>query len=350
MVQTLHLAALLLLWVGADAFSVGRHGRVAGYGSSLVQQRSMRLQDKTDKMVDITQEIGYVTPNELVFPEDMSDEWEIDCYSRPVVGDDGKKLWEVLITDSEGTFRYLKPLASNLVNSRNLRKVVEDVVEESPVPPKTIRFFRNQMYNMISIALSTIDVEVKPSRRTSNLFMWLQEREDHIYPRMQGYNPQLKQQTILDYDVSQPDRLPDVLKAESYAFVALPAEVFWDKQVNADNIKKGRLCPIRGMPKTGWIHGVTLLSKRSESIAAWMDGIEIGTLKADLLSRELVLNTDINAQFVVAPLLDAQKKEAKIFEKGKTEALGYHFLSVQASADSEEVDGFWLLRQFGDNL
>jgi hypothetical protein len=272
MVRTLHLGALLLLWVGADAFSVGRHGR-AGFGSSLLQQRSRRLQDK----VDITQEIGYVTPNELVFPEDMSDEWEIDCYSRPVTGDDGKKLWEVLITDSEGTFRYLKPLASNLVNSRNLRKVVEDVLEEAPVPPRTIRFFRNQMYNMISIALSTIDVVVKPSRRTSNLFMWLQEREDHIYPQMSGYNPQLKQQTILDYDVSQPDRLPDVLKAESYAFVALPAEVFWDKQVNSDNIKKGSLCPIRGMPKTGWIHGITLLSKRSPAIAAWMDGIEIGT-------------------------------------------------------------------------
>lgn len=38
------------------------------------------------------------------------------------------------------------------------------------------------------------------------------------------------------------DRLPDVLKAESYAFVALPAEAFWDGQVNAENIKRGELC------------------------------------------------------------------------------------------------------------
>jgi RNA-binding protein Tab2/Atab2 len=57
------------------------------------------------------------------------------------------------------------------------------------------------------------------------------------------------------------DRLPDVLKAESYAFVALPAEAFWDGQVNSENIKKGRLCPIRDLPKTGWIHGITLFSK-----------------------------------------------------------------------------------------
>lgn len=312
--------------------------------------RNIKLYSKSSDRVDLSKAIGYVKPEELMFPDDMSEEWEVDCYSRPVLGDDGKKLWEVLITDSEGSFRYLKPLASNLVNSRNLRKVIEDVVEMSPVRPRVIRFFRNQMFNMISIALSTIDVEIKPSRRTSNLLMWLQEREDNVYPYMSGYDPQLRQQTILDYEFSQPDRLPDVLKAESYAFVALPAEVFWDNQVNSENIKKGRLCPIRELPKTGWVHGVTLLSKRSESIAAWMNGIEIGSLKADLLSRELILNTDLNNQYVVAPLLDAQKKEAQIFEKGKTESLGYHFLSVQSSADAEDVDGFWLLRQFGDNL
>lgn len=283
---------------------------------------------------------------ELVFPDDMSSEWELDCYSRPVMGDDNKKLWEVLLTDSKGSFRYLKTLSSNLVNSRNLRKVVEEVMEEAPVRPTSIRFFRNQMFNMITIALSTLDVEVKPSRRTHNLFMWLDEREKSVYPKMPGYNPQLRQQTILDYDVSQPDRLPDVLKAQSYAFVALPAEVFWNKEVNEDNINRGRLCPIREMPKAGWIHGITLFSKRAEAVAAWMNGLEIAHLRADLLTRELMLNTDISTQFVVAPLLEPQKKEAQIFEKGKADAKGYHFLSVQESPDSEEVTGFWLLRQF----
>eukprot|EP01035_Chromulina_nebulosa_P023496 gene23496-30462_t len=213
---------------------------------------------------DETKAIGYVTPGELVFPNDMTDEWELDCYSRPVIGEDGKKLWELLLTDSESRFRYLKPIPSNLVNSRNVRKIVEDILEQSPVRPKSIRFFRNQMFNMINIALSTLDVDVKPSRRTTSLYMWLQEREENVYPLMAGYNPQLKQQTILDYDVTQPDRLPDVFKAESYAFVALPSEVFWDGQVNAENIKKGRLCPIRDIPrKEGtWVHGINLFSKR----------------------------------------------------------------------------------------
>lgn len=104
----------------------------------------------------------------------MTDEWELDCYSRPVIGEDGKKLWELLLTDSESRFRYLKTIPSNLVNSRNVRKIVEDILEQSPVRPKSIRFFRNQMFNMINIALSTLDVDVKPSRRTTSLYMWLQ--------------------------------------------------------------------------------------------------------------------------------------------------------------------------------
>lgn len=51
--------------------------------------------------------------------------------------------------------------------------------------------------------------------------------------------------------------------------------------------------------------------QRSESIAAWMNGLEIAYLRADLLSRELMMNTDISTQFIVAPLQDAQKKEGR---------------------------------------
>lgn len=309
---------------------------------------SYQMASSSSETTTMAKEQIDVAPGDLVFPDDLSDEWEIDCYSRAVIGDDGKKLWEVLISDSKGGFRYLKTVPSNLVNSRNLRKIVEEVIEASPIRPRVIRFFRNQMLNMINIALSTLEVEVRPSQRCHNLFMWLRDREKEIYPKMRGYDPKLKQTTILDYDVSQPDRLPDVLKSESYAFVALPAEVFWEGQINAENMKRGSLCPLRDMPKTGWVHGITLFSKRAEAVASWMCGLEIGNLKADLLSKELLLTTDISNQFIVAPLMEAQKKEAQIFEKGKVAANGYHFISVQANKDSEEVEGFWLLRTFED--
>lgn len=287
---------------------------------------------------------------EIIFPADISEEWELDCYSRPVLNSDGKKLWEILITDSKSDFKYIKTIPSSLVNSRNLRIAVEEVIELSPVRPRIIRFFRNQMLNMITIALSALEVDVKPSRQVHNLLMWLQEREKNVYPKMVGYNAQLKQGNIMDYEVSQPERLPDLLKSESYAYVALPAEAFWSKEVNNENIKIGRLCPITDMPKTGWVHGITLFSKRADSIAAWMQALEIANIKADLLTRELIMNVDLNLQYVIAPLLDAQKKEAIIFEKGRSAAQGYHFLSVQFSPESEDVEGFWLLREFSNTI
>jgi hypothetical protein len=307
----------------------------------------------TSTIQDIATQPGYVEPEKILFPDNLSNEWEIDCYSRPALADDGKKLWELLITDhnNNGHFKYLKIIPSNLVNSRNVRKIVEDVIDISPIRPKSIRFFRNQMFNMLNIALSNLgDIDVIPTRRTYNLYNWLQDREDYIYPKLKGYNPTLKQQTILDIEVSKPDRLPDVLRAEKYAFVALPAEVFWNQQINQENIQIGKLMSLQGMPKVGWIHGITLFSQRGSNIAAWMNGLELSSIKCDLLGRQLLLNTGINTQYIVAPLTDSQKKEAQLFEKGKTEAMGFHFLSIQLNPESEGVEGFWLLRQYGNNL
>jgi hypothetical protein len=113
-------------------------------------------------------------------------DWELDCYSRPVVAVGGKKLWEVLITDSTGSFRYLKTLPSNQVNSKELRTAVEDLFELSDVKPSTIRYFRGAMFNMIKIALSELDVVGRPSRCTYAVAQWLEERHRKVYPQMEG--------------------------------------------------------------------------------------------------------------------------------------------------------------------
>lgn len=115
-----------------------------------------------------------------------SKDWELDCYSRPVVGIGGKKLWEVMITDSTGSFRFLKTLPSNQVNSKELRKTVEELIEEADVKPDTVRFFRGAMFNMINIALSDLDVVGRPSRCTYSVAQWLEERHRDVYPKMEG--------------------------------------------------------------------------------------------------------------------------------------------------------------------
>mgnify|MGYP002046542158 CR=1 FL=1 len=59
-----------------------------------------------------------------------------------------------------------------------LRSRVQRLIDDAQVPPTTIRFFRTQMKNMISIALSELpDVTCKPSRVTYALYDWLDERE-----------------------------------------------------------------------------------------------------------------------------------------------------------------------------
>jgi hypothetical protein len=162
----LKVAALALLVASVDAFSP----------AFSTKSTATRLFSTSSPSAEIIQVPGK-TP---------SAEWELDCYSRPVVVAGGKKLWEVLITDSAGSFRFLKTLPSNQVNSKELRKTVEDLMEEVDVKPSTIRFFRGAMFNMINIAMSDLDVVGRPSRCTFALAQWLEERNRNVYPKMEG--------------------------------------------------------------------------------------------------------------------------------------------------------------------
>lgn len=92
----------------------------------------------------------------------VTDEWELDCYSRPVLVDGKKKLWEVLMTDSSGNMRIRRALPSNKVNSREVRRVVEEIIDKSEVKPSTIRFFRGAMFNMVRLATEINTLPCRP--------------------------------------------------------------------------------------------------------------------------------------------------------------------------------------------
>ena len=47
----------------------------------------------------------------------LSESWELDFSSRPILDERGKKVWEVLITDAERTFQYSRFLPNNKINS-----------------------------------------------------------------------------------------------------------------------------------------------------------------------------------------------------------------------------------------
>jgi len=262
-------------------------------------------------------------------------------------------LWEILITDSSGNLRVCRSLPSNKVNSREVRRVVEDIIGESEVKPGTIRFFRGSMFNMINIALSEIDVVAKPSRCTFALAQWLEERNRYVYPKMNGYQPTKARiggvgGTFLDIRTAV--KLPDALRGEKYAFVGLPLSEFIGGSVDDDNVGVGRLCPVDdSLPADAFVQGVVILTARAKALASWLAGTEVAGIKADLRKRELVMETDIDNQYLMAKLDDDQRREAANFEEGKDALNGLHFISVQED-ENDDPAGFWLLREIPENL
>ena len=280
-----------------------------------------------------------------------TDEWELDCYSRPVVKN-GKKLWEVLVTDSAGSFRYRHELPSNQVNSKMVRQVVDDLIENSDTKPNIIRFFRGAMFNMLNIALQDLSVTSRPSRCTLALATWLEERHRDVYPAMEGYNRNMIGSSATSFlDVRTPVKLPDALRGEKYAFVALPvAEFLPGGGVNSETVGQGRLCAIpKDIPGDSFVQGVVILSARAKALASWLAGTEVVALTADLRKRILVMETDIDTEYLLARLNDQQRTEAAALEEGKASLKGLHFVCVQEDDDSDP-EGFWLLRQLPANI
>ena len=277
--------------------------------------------------------------------------WELDCYSRPVVVPaTNKKLWEVLLTDSAGSFRYRHTLPSNQVNSKTLRGIVENLIDQAETKPTIVRFFRGAMFNMMNIALSDIpEVSAKPSRCTLALASWLEERHQKVYPKMEGYNRNMVTSATPSFlNVRTPVKLPDSLRGEKYAFVSLPlAEFLPGGGVNSDTIGVGQLCQLPSnteLPGDAFVQGVVVLSNRAKALASWLAGTEVVSLTADLRKRVLLMETDIDTEYLLAKLNDEQRTEAAALEEGKQSMQGLHFLCVQEEDDDADPEGFWLLR------
>mmetsp|Transcript_33313 Transcript_33313/g.94791 ORF Transcript_33313/g.94791 Transcript_33313/m.94791 type:complete len:349 (-) Transcript_33313:34-1080(-) len=334
------LSGLVLLSSATNAFSPNRHKSTLSISTTTSSLSHLYSTSPT-------------TPSagaELTRKPDRkpSVDWELDCYSRPVVAVGGKKLWEVLITDSTGSFRYIKTLPSNQVNSKELRATVEELVEKIDLKPNTIRYFRGAMFNMIKIALSELDLVGRASRCTYAVAQWLEERHRDVYPKMEGYRPNMA--TTLGgpsfLDVRTPVKMPDALRGEKYAFVSLPlAEFLEGGGVTDENIGVGKLCPVPdNLPADGFVQGIIFFTQRPEALAAWLAGTEVAGMTCDLRKRNLIMETDIDTQYLVARLNDIQREEGAAFEEGKEQMGGLHFLGVQKGEDDDPA-GFWLMRE-----
>jgi hypothetical protein len=288
----------------------------------------------------------------------MSKTWELDFYSKPILDENGKKRWEVLICESptdtrsmDDRLRFSKYCSSSEVNSLWLADAIREAIAQAGKPPTQIRFFRRQMNNMITKACQDLGITSKPSRRTVALYRWLQERMDTVYPLEPGFqgaglNPSVQ------FEAAKPARLPDALQGDRWAFVTLEAETF--TEMHEWEIDFGEAFPILGekslvpqiTPETK-IPGLIVFSNRAKALAGWMSGLELGFLKPELdTPSQMVLETGFNERWILANLTDkTTQAEAAGFAEAKDKAQGVHFLAIQTDPNSESFAGFWLLQE-----
>jgi len=283
----------------------------------------------------------------------MGSIWEIDFYSRPLVDDNQKKVWEVLVCESpldtrtevDSLFHYAQYCPSTQVNSVWLRTALEEALSKAKQSPQKIRFFRRQMNNMITKACNDLGIPAQPSRRTLALNQWIQQRMEEVYPNEPGYQAVSNPSVCLEAPL--PQRLPDALEAQQWAFVSLQATEF--AQMHEWEIGFGEAFPLEmaQVSPQARIPGVLIFSPRALPVAGWMSGLELAWLRFDRTQgTRLILETGATESWIVANIKSPQLlAEAKGFEEAKQKANGVHFISVQSDPQAESFAGFWLLQE-----
>ncbi|MGA9380140.1 MAG: Tab2/Atab2 family RNA-binding protein [Phormidium sp.] len=286
----------------------------------------------------------------------MTTIWELDFYSRPLVDENKKKIWELLICESslnvndcfEEIFRYSQFCSNQEVNSVWLGNAIKEAMAKSGQTPQKIRFFRTQMNNMISKACQDLGITSAPSRRTFNLNQWLEERMQEVYPNHPGYIAAGTNPSVL-MPSAAPQSLPDALMGQKWAFVSLEAAAFLEMPEWEIGFQEAFPLKTKGVSPDTRIPGVIFFSSRALPLAAWISGLELASLKFESLPQtSLLLETGVNDSWILANIKDdVTIAEAQGFETAKQKAKGVHFLAVQSDPQVESFAGFWLLQEQG---
>lgn len=283
--------------------------------------------------------------------------WELDFYSRPVLDEAGKKLWEVLICESstgvnqssDSLFKYTQYCSNKSVNSIWLRSAIEKAIAEAGTTPKKIRFFRRQMNNMIVKACEDAGINPVPSRRTYALNKWLSDRMINFYPQETGFDLKTANTTSVQYPPLNAIPLPDAVKGDrgdKWTFVSLAAADFDEMSDWEIGFSESFALSLLDIQPDTIIPGLIIYSPRGNPLAAWMSGLEMGYLYLEKNPLpQLRLETGLSDSWTLINLANKETvKQGTDFEIAKQKANGVHFLAVQSDPNSEAFAGFWLMK------
>jgi hypothetical protein len=294
--------------------------------------------------------------------------WELDFYSRPVLDENEKKIWELLICNSphpsSQKFQWVQECNAQEVNSgwlaEELKKAIAHNASLGNPNPQKVRFYRPSMTNIITRGCKQAELLPQISRRLFTLTSWLQERMQNIYPQRSGFitpdpNPlPLK----IGSQILTAKPAPDALMGESWLVASLKVEDFLS--ASEWSMDFGELFEINDKydPDT-LISGLIITSSRALPLAAWMSGVDPVFLKFEVSDRkmQLILEAGEESRWILTTLNTANPKDQKAaeripkiisqagsFEQAKLNNDGIHFIAIQTNPEIEHFAGFWLLK------
>lgn len=282
--------------------------------------------------------------------------WQLDFFSRPILDERGKNLWELLITDSERTFVFSQFFANNKINSRNLKDALCKFLDISGSKrPLRCRFFRGQMSTIISRALTDLDIKPVPSRRCYSLMDLIKERVTMVYTQHPGYSDNAR--VPFTFDFLPLRELPDALRGEQWALVQLPVKQL---QREAEDVRDNKVFGStfmlsersKNINLETFIPGVVMFSRRATPLAASTNGLDLAAITADVDRACLILETGFNQRWRYGSYLRTAlaDEEAQAWENAKKFVDGLHFLAIQPEPNSQEVAGLWFMQAIDPQL
>ena len=141
--------------------------------------------------------------------------------------------------------------------------------------------------------------------------------------------------------------LPEVARGDRWGWATLPVAALRDAAGWSTGFA-ALVPPPAGVEENAPVPGIRLFSRhRALAIAGWLAGLE--PVRFEMDGRQLVLEAGLEDRWLMSELdVDEANAAAAAFATARERAGGLQFLAVQRDERSEQLEGFWMLRDLPD--